>query len=330
MVKIVDIARAAGVSTATVSRVVNNLPGVRPEVEARVRKAIKELGYRPNRAARTLRTHKNRVWALIVVDGSGPFFAELSRGAEDVAYEAGYSVILCNTDEDPRRERSHIDLAVDEGVQGVVLTPSDRGTDVSPLVDAGIPFVLADRTIPGLHADSVIVDNRAGAFEAVTHLVRGGYQRVACITGPLETMTAEQRYKGYCEALAAAGRGLDESLVRVADFKEPGGREAMVDLLRHHQPDAVFVANHSMTVGVLHAIRESSLTVPGEIGIVSFDDMSWSTLLKPTLTAVAQPGYELGIESARILLRRLNGYSGPPQVLTLLPKLVVRESSLRT
>jgi LacI family transcriptional regulator len=325
---IVDVARAAGVSTATVSRVINNLPGVGAEAEARVRRAIEELGYRPNRVARTLRTHKNRVWALIVVDGSGPFFAELSRGAQDIAYEAGYSVILCNTDEDPVREKSYIDLAVEEEVRGVVLTPSDRGTDLSPLVAAQIPFVLADRTIPDQYVDSVIVDNRAGAFDAVTHLISAGYRRIACINGPLETMTGERRYKGYCEAIAAAGWELNESLVRTTDFKEAGGRAAMMDLLDHERPDAVFVANHSMAVGVLHAIEELGLAIPKEIAIVSFDDMSWSTLLRPPLSAVAQPGYELGVESARLLLRRLNGYSGPPQMLTLFPSLIVRGSSL--
>lgn len=326
---IVDVARSAGVSTATVSRVLNNRPGVDAGLETRVRETIRELGYQPSRAARTLRTHKTPVWALIVADGTGPFFAEVTHGVEDVAFASDYLLVLCNANEDPAKERAYMDLAVAEEVGGVVLTPASRRTDLSPLIAAGIPVVLVDRTLRTRYADSVIVDNVSGAFEAVAHLLAGGYERVACITGPHDTTTGDRRYVGYCEAMAAAGREVDRSLVRVADFREAGGRRAMRALLdQERRPDAVFVANQSMAVGALQVIDEAGLEIPNDIGIVSFDDMSWSTLLRPPLTAVAQPAYDLGVESARMLLRRLEGYSGAPQVITLLPTLVVRGSSV--
>jgi LacI family transcriptional regulator, galactose operon repressor len=327
---IVDVSRAAGVSTATVSRALNDHPNVDPVLKGRVLQAVKDLGYRPSRVARTLRTRRNRVWALIISDvRTGAFFAELVRGVEDIAYGAGYSLFLCNTDEDGAKEASYIELAVAENVAGVIVTPSSDRTDLGPLVRSRIPVVLADRTLPSGYADSVMVDNVSGAQQAVAHLLSGGYKRVACITGPLQTTTGGRRYVGYCKALAEAGIPADESFVRVADFREAGGRSAMEDLLgMRRRPDAVFVANHLMTIGALHAIDQAGLAIPRDVAFVSFDDMSWSTLLRPRLTAVAQPACDVGVESARLLLSRLDGYSGAPRLVTLPATLVIRESSV--
>jgi LacI family transcriptional regulator len=329
MTTIVDVARAAGVSTATVSRVLNNHPQVDPRLAAAVLQTVKDLGYRPSRVARSLRTRTNRVWALIISDiRTGPFFGDVVRGVEDVAYAAGYSLFLCNTDEDAAKEASYIELAVAENVAGVILTPSGPRTSLAPLVTFGIPVVLADRTLPDHQADSVLVDNMAGASEAVSHLLAGGYRRVACITGPLATTTGFRRHAGYCKALSEAGIELDDSLVRVADFRERGGELAMKELLAQAgRPDAVFVTNHLMAIGVLHALADAKLAIPTDIAIVSFDDMSWASLLNPPLTAVAQPAYDLGVESARLLLSRLEGYSGAARQVTLSPSLVVRGSS---
>ncbi len=330
MTTIVDVARAAGVSTATVSRVLNNHPQVDPRLAASVLQAVKDLGYRPSRVARSLRTRRNKVWALIISDiRTGPFFGAVVRGVEDVAYEAGYSLFLCNADEDPAKEASYIELAVAENVAGLILTPSGPRTDLSPLVDFGIPVVLADRTLVSQQVDSVLVDNAAGAYEAVNHLLAGGYEHIACITGPLTTTTGFQRHVGYCKALEDAGIALDESLVRVADFRELGGQLAMEELLlaESGRPDAVFVTNHLMTLGVLQAIAQAKLVIPADVAVVSFDDTPWAPLLQPSLTAVAQPAYDLGVESARLLLSRLQGYTGAARMVMLSPSLNVRESS---
>jgi LacI family transcriptional regulator len=329
MTTIVDVAQAAGVSTATVSRVLNNHPQVDAQLAAAVRKAVKDLGYRPSRVARSLRTRTNRVWALIISDvRTGPFFGSVVRGVEDVAYEAGYSLFLCNTDEDQAKEASYIELAVAENVAGLILTPSGARTDLSPLLNYGIPVVLADRTLPSEQADSVLVDNVSGACKAVKHLLAGGYERIACITGPLTTTTGYQRHVGYCKALEEAGLPVDPALVRVADFRELGGQIEMQELLtQRKRPDAVFVTNHLMTVGALQAIDQAKLAIPGDIAVVSFDDMPWSSLLKPSLTAVAQPAYDLGVEAARLLLSRLEGYTGAARTVTLSTTLQVRGSS---
>ncbi|MGB9183283.1 MAG: LacI family DNA-binding transcriptional regulator [Solirubrobacteraceae bacterium] len=325
---ITDVARSAGVSTATVSRVLNNHPRVDPSLAAAVRRAAKQLGYRPSRVARSLRTRRSQVWALLVSDIRNPFFTEMVRGVEDVAYAAGYSLILCNAEEDPVKEASYLELAVAESVGGVILTPTTTATDLTALSEFGIPAVLADRTIRSQGADSVVIDNAGGAQRAVEHLIGGGYQRIACITGPLDKTTGSARYAGYRAALSTAGRALDESLVRIANFRETGGRLAMQELLAvKPAPDAVFVANNLMTIGALHAIADAGLSIPDQIAVVGFDEMSWATLLRPALTTVAQPTYDLGVETGRLLRSRIEGYAGAARTVTLTPSLRVRESS---
>jgi LacI family transcriptional regulator len=237
-------------------------------------------------------------------------------------------LFLCNHDEDPAKEASYIDLAVAENVGGVILMPSGPRTALMPLASSGTPLVLIDRVLSGQEADAVIADNVAGAYEAVRHLLTGGYERIACVTGPLTITTGSQRYAGYRRALEEAGIALDESLVRVSDFSEEGGRLAMRELLEQStRPDAVLLANLLMTIGGLDTIHRAELAVPDDIGVVGYDDMSWASLLSTPLTTVAQPTYEMGMESARLLLSRLQGYSGAARIVTLPPSLRTRASS---
>lgn len=328
MTTIIDVAMAAGVSTATVSRVLNNHPQVDPELVATVQRAVESLGYRPSRVARSLRTRQSRVWALIISDIRNPFFTDMVRGVEDVAYAAGYSLVLCNAEEDPAKEASYLELAIADNVGGVILTPAGAATDLSLLMSRKVPVVLVDRSVPGAEADVVAVDNVGGSRAAVEHLIAGGYERIACITGQLSITTAAERYAGYCAALEGAGIALDADLVRCGSFREPGGLESMRALLAlERRPDAVFVSNNVMTIGALHAIRDARLEIPRDIAVIGFDDMSWATLMRPQLTTVAQPIYDLGAETARLLLSRIDGYSGEPRHLRLAPTLQIRESS---
>jgi LacI family transcriptional regulator len=328
---IFDVARQAGVSTSTVSRVMNGNDRVDPRLAARVTRVARELNYRPNQTARGLRLRQNRVWALVISDiRTGPFFADVVRGVEDVAYEAGYAMFLCNTDEDPAKEAGYLELAIAENVAGVILTPSSPSTDLASLFEAGIHVVVADRKLPGHRADTVVGDNVAGAMRGVEHLLQNGYRRVACITGPLSTTTGSERLVGYRLALEQAGAAAEDSLVRAADFREQGGYQSMQELLeREPRPDAVFVANNRMAAGALQAIEEAKLAIPDEIGVVGFDEISWTNLLRTALTTVTQPAYDLGHESARLLLSRLDGYSGSPRTVVLPTTLHVRASSLR-
>ncbi len=328
MTTISDVAHAAGVSTATVSSVLNDNPNVRPHLVEKVRKAIDSLNYQPSRVARSLRTHRAQVWALIVSDIRNPFFTDMVRGVEDIAYTEGYSLFLCNAEQDPVKEASYLSLALAERVAGVIVTPTKDTLDVGALLNRGVAVVTADRKLRNHDVDSVVVDNVLGAKRAVQHLVDGGYTRIGCITGPLDVTTGAERFTGYRLALEEAGIPLLESLIRTGDFRETGGRRAMQELIHlSRRPDAVFVGNNLMTMGALYAVAEAGLVVPADVAIVSFDDMAWASLLKPSLTSVAQPIYDLGVETARLLLSRIAGYSGAARTVILTPSLVIRESS---
>lgn len=315
-------------SPATVSRVLNGHPGVDATLAERVRMAVGQLAYRPSRAARTMRTHRAAVWGLVISDIRNPFFTDMARGVEDRALETGYSVVLCNTDESRPKERAYLNLVLDERMAGVIIAPaSGGGTDIEPLVAANIPIVLVDRTTD-LGVDSVVIDNHAGARMAVEHLLAQGYTRIACITGPVTTTTGRDRALGYVAALGSAGLPVDEQLLVYADFRYDGGYAAATSLLAMPEPpDSMFVANNLMTVGALAAIRHAGRRVPGDVGVVAFDDLPLAELLDPPLTTIGQPTYEIGEQAARLLLDRLAGCDDPARHIVLTPTLRVRGSS---
>jgi LacI family transcriptional regulator len=326
-----DVARAAAVSPATVSRVLNGNSTVSPDRAARVVEAAAALGYQPHGPARALRQQRTRLWAVIVSDIQNPFFTAMVRAIEDVGRAEGHRVVLCNSDEDPAREASYIEVAVAERMGGVVIAPaSDRSSRVEPLLDRQIPVVTVDRGLRHSRelVDSVMVDNRAGALAATEHLISGGAKRVACITGPARASTASERLVGYRSALRKAGREPLSDLVRHADFRLEGGYAAARDLLRsRRRPDALFVTNNLMTLGALQAIADLGLHVPTDVAIVGFDDAPWATLTTPPLTVVAQPTLEIGREAARLLATATEDMATRHVVLA--PTLIVRQSSIK-
>jgi LacI family transcriptional regulator len=330
MATIYDVAQQAGVSAATVSRVLNGHPSVDPQLAERVRAAVEELDYRPNALARNLRRSRTSLWAVIISDVGNPFFTSLVRGVEDVAQSSGYSVVLCNSDEDPEKEANYVTVALAEQMAGVIVSPSGQAEGVKRLLDAGTPVVLIDREVPGVNVDSVLVDNEHGAAEATTHLIASGYQRIGCITGPATLSTAERRLRGYRQALTDAGRTYDEALVRHSDFREHGGYESMASLLDADvKPDAVFVANNLMAVGALECLVARNVSVPDEMGIVGFDDLPWADLVRPALTTVGQPTYELGRTAAQLLAERIGEAEKSPSTVVLKTELHVRATSHR-
>lgn len=326
---IADVARAAGVSPATVSRVLNGTSEVSADRAERVRAAVAELRYQPFSAARALRRQLTDVWAVIVADVENPFFTSVVRGIEDAGRELGYRVVLCNSDEDLKKESDYIEVAITERMAGVVIAvASTRQSNLEPLLSRGVPVVAIDRRPAGGSVDSVLVDNRGGAAEATTHLIERGARRVACITGPRRVSTATERLAGYKDALAAAKRPFDESLVKREDFRQAGGYEAVASLFRQRErPDALFVANNQMAVGALQALQDLDVRVPDDVAIVSFDDAPWATLIRPQLTVVAQPTHEIGRAAAELLATAKNHKGGPPREVVLAPKLIIRESS---
>lgn len=330
MASLTDVARHANVSIATVSRVINNSDKVVPETRDLVHKAMAELGFKPNRVARRLRQRGGvrHLLGLIIPDIQNPFFAELARGVEDVAYANKFAVMLCNSDEDLKKEEFYIDVLRSESVDGIILPPiSERDPVVLKLIECGIPVVTVDRSLTHRAMDKVEVDNRRGAFEAVEHLIKLGHRRIGLIAGRLNVSTSRERRLGYDDAMAAHKLPVQSQYIRGGDFKQASGRamaEELLDLAE--RPTALFVLNNLMTVGALEAIHRRKLRVPQDVAVIGFDDLPWAEALDPPLTVVRQPAYEVGQAAAELLLKRLSEPTRSETHLKLLPKLVLRSS----
>jgi LacI family transcriptional regulator len=324
-----DVAKLAGVSVATVSRVLNNNPNVSPELRSKVLKAVEELNYRRDRVARSLRVRTSLIIGLIISDIQNPFFTSVVRGVEDAAYDHGYTLLLCNSDEDPAKERLYIDIMLAERVAGVIISPVAEVDNYSnTLLQAGVPIVAMDRRMRDLDVDTVVVNNVEGAYQAVSHLIELGHRQIGFIGGPSRTTTGRERQEGYKKGLSDHGLVVDPNLVRVGDFKQDSGHWAACELLAlEDRPTALFAANNLMTLGTLNAIHEEGLSIPQDIAIVGFDDMPWAPSLAPPLTAVAQPTYELGRTAADLLLKRIADAQRPIKQICLETTLVIRESS---
>jgi LacI family transcriptional regulator len=255
-----DVAALAGVSTATVSRALNGKSTVDPVLAERVARAVEELGYTPNGLARSLRRRETAVLALIISDVENPFFTAIARGVEDAAQAAGYSVMLCNSDENTAKERRYVEVAAQERLAGVIMSPTTGDSDVRPLTTHRTPIVTVDRRLASADCDAVLLDSRAAARDAVSHLVSQGYQRIGCIAGPPGVTTADDRLDGYRDGLREAGRKYAAKLVRRCEFREAGGREAATQLLtKPDPPDALLVSSSTMSVGVLQVMAELGL-----------------------------------------------------------------------
>nr|WP_269151140.1 substrate-binding domain-containing protein [Spelaeicoccus albus] len=285
------------------------------------------MGYRPNAVARNLRRRRTSVWALVITDIENPFYTAVARGVEDAARSNGYSVLLCNSDEDQEREARYLQVAAGEHVAGLILAPRNASTDVSELRAAGIPVVVVDRSC-GAELDTVRTKSSEGARIATEHLLAEGWRRPACITGPADAETAEARHAG--SVLAVDAHGTDD-LTRHVSYDSEGGRAAAADLLDSDaRPDAFFVANSMLALGVLGELRRRALRVGSDVGLVMFDDAPWARLLDPAISVVSQSAYEMGGRAGELLLDRLSG-SGPaePRNEYLPATLIVRESSRR-
>jgi LacI family transcriptional regulator len=328
MVKISDVAREAGTSVATVSRALNHNDRVDPELVGRVIAAATRLGYKPNQLARNLRRQRTNLWVLIISDIENSFFTSIARGVEDVAQQNGYSIVLCNADEDEKKEERYVDLAANELAAGVILSPHSAQARIEPLITKSIPLVAIDRSLD-LPVDFVTTDSRGGARAATQHLLAQGWRRPACITGPKSAETAELRRLGYEDALSAA----DPRASRVVHqrFHIDGGRAGAAHLLEHGTPpDSFFAANAVLALGVLEELRSRGLRPGSDVGLICFDDMPWAPFTDPPISVVSQPAYQIGARAAALLTERINGtLHGPPQRIVLDTTLVVRGSSLR-
>ena len=325
-----DIAQAAGVSTTTVSHVVNNTRYVDPETRSRVLQSMAALGYQPNFLARSLRKGESKTIGLIVPDAANLFFAEVARKIEDYGFQQGYSVILCNSDNNPEKQTSYINTLLAKRVDGVIFISSGGAdNDLARLLANQVPVVVADRDVPLELADVVLVDNEQGGYDATRHLIELGHRRIACITGPHELSPSMQRVEGYRRAMQEFHLELNPDYIVAGDFTFHSGGLAMDLLLkRFPRPEAVFVSNDMMAFGAMSAIRKAGFEIPDDISVVGFDDIELSSAIIPALTTVAQPFDDIALQVTRLLVQRMiDKRNGDNQRLILKAALVKRESA---
>jgi LacI family transcriptional regulator len=328
-ITILDVARRAGVAPITVSRVVNQSGYASPATRARVESAVAALGYVPNTLARSLRSHRTHTLALVLTDITNPFFTLAARGVEDAAAEAGFTLIICNTDESEEKERRYIRMLLEKQVDGILLVPARGRIQSVRWVEAQqTPLVLLDRRLPGRPADTVRCDSAGGAFQLTRHLLEGGHRRIAMLSGPKGVSTADDRIRGYRRAMAESGLKNLAMVLRGSFTCESGAGMTRQLLALKPRPTAVFAANNFLAFGVLRALHEAGITVPEQMSLVTFDDLPANLQLEPFLSVASQPAYEMGQTATRLLLDRvLHRSLSPPREIVVPPQIIVRQSS---
>ncbi len=323
-----DVAALAHVSPATASRSLNGDLTVRRDKRDRVAAAAEQLGYRPNALARNLRRQRTSAIGVIVSAIDNPHFSEMVRNIEDEAYRHGYRVLVCNTDEDARKQAAYLRVLADERVGGVIISPSDpAGAEIGELIDAGIPVVAFDREVVDPRADAVVGDNAASVREATQLLIDLGHRDIACVSGWHTVGPSAERQTGYTAAMEAAG------LVPVTietNSRIDGGRSAVIQLLsRPTRPTALIVANNLMVIGALEAARGHRLRIPDDLAIIGVDDPFWAPFTDPPLTAIAQPVRDMAVTAMSLLTERMRGARAEPRRIALRFELKWRASAGR-
>ena len=323
-----DVAKRAGVSTATVSHILNGTRGVADETRAKVLSAVHDLGYRPSAIARSLRTKSTGTLGIIVSDISNPFSTAVVRGIEDVARENSHNVILCNTDESEARADHYLKVLLSKRVDGLILAPTGRLTSSLEMFSAtGTPLILIDRLADGIALPYVGVDNVAGARGAVEHLIADGHRRIGVISGLPNVSTSSDRMKGYCLAFQSNGLDVISDYIHTGYSSVQGSLRVACDLIRMPKPPtAIFTTNNLMTLGALIAFQNLGVHCPNDIAILGFDDHDWAEIFSPPVSVVRQPMYEIGSTAARLLFRAIQGESLPPEKHLLQTELIIRGS----
>jgi LacI family transcriptional regulator len=322
-----DLARYAAVSTSTVSNVLNNARYVRPSTREHVEKAMKELGYHPNKLAQAMVQKYTRTIGVIIPDNANPFFSELVRGVEEILSNSGYFVFFGNSENDPNKERYYLQGYLERHVDGLLIAIASE-TDYKDLFDlsANLPIVLVDRAIRDWTGDCVVPDNETGMQLAVGHLVSLGHQSIALINGDTRLSTAKERRKGFEASIQSFG--LSPASISEGVFSVDSGYIQTVSLLHNTQrPTAICAANDLLAIGAMRAIFEADLRIPEDISIVGYDDIPFASFIHPSLTTISQSARSIGTESAQLLLKRLRNPQETPQRIIMNPKIIIRHST---
>lgn len=330
MVTIRDVAKHAGVSPITVSRVINDSDYVSDATRARVEAAIDELKYVPNMLGPSLRFKQTLTLALVLTDITNPFWTTVARGVEDVAQASGYSIILCNTDESQEKQEQYLNMLLRRRIDGIVLVPAQSAPEPVEMIQKhGVPVVVLDRQIPNLEVDIVRADSENGAFQLTSHLISLGHRRIAMLAGPETVSTAQDRVHGYKRALGRAGLPDEATSIYWGAFTIESGRE-MADRAFSEHPDltALFAANNFIAIGAMQVMREKGVVVPDAVALVTVDDIPPTFTINPFLTVARQPALEMGQQAAQLLLDRVTNQDNDGYQHIILPtELIIRASS---
>ncbi|VVP24311.1 Ribose operon repressor [Pseudomonas fluorescens] len=328
MATIKDVAALAGISYTTVSHVVNNTRPVSKEVRLKVEAAIKSLDYVPSAVARSLKAKTTATIGLLVPNSLNPYFAELARGIEDYCERNGYCVILCNSDDNPQKQRSYLRVLLEKRVDGLIVASAGGDSGLAQgLAGVKTPMVIVDRGLDGVDADLVRIDHEYGAYLATRHLLELGHRDIATIGGPASTSVAQMRQAGFRRALKEAGIDVSPARMLESDFTSTGGYNAATTLLASDPPSAIFAGNDMIGIGVLRAAAERKVRVPSELSVIGFDDIQMSRYVYPALTTVGQSILQLGEMAAEVLLRRIATPSLVTDQRIVTPSIVLREST---
>lgn len=330
-VTINDVAARAGVSKTTVSHYLNGrYDSMSKETKENIAQVVEELGYRPNALARSLKQKKTHTIGAIVANILNPFSTSIIRGVEDYCNQHGFSLILCNADEDPVKEREYLEVLADKQVDGLIINTTGHNNDLIKNLNLHLPVVLIDRKVPEINTDTVTSDSRKGVQLMIDHLIKLGRSEIAFFTMPYhEVSPRTERVLGYRQALASHGIACKPHLLVETVLDEAAVIRAVETVLASPEPPAaIFGANNLMTMAVVKALKKLNISIPRDIAVVGFDDWDWAELIDPPVTVVSQPTYAMGQEAATLLIKRLKSKrnSRKPAVILFDPELVIRKS----
>jgi len=327
-----DVAKKAGVSSATVSAVLNQNKFVSENLKSKVLKAIEDLEYEPNVIARSLKINRTNSIGIIVGNIVSQAFSIMAKAAEDVANKYKFNLIVCNSDEDPEKELNYLKVLKSNRVEGIILTSTGKNNEyVKGLIESGIKIVLLDRLLEDVNCDAVLLDNEKGGYVATNYLISRGMKKIGIICGPLSITTGKERFNGYIRALQEAGIERDENLIKIGSFKKESGIKLAIELLKGPvKPEAIFVANLDLTLGALEIIKYMKFRIPEDISIIGFDNSEWYKIIDPPLTVINHPIYGYGASAAKLLFEKINmkgeSKEDKPSIKRLKTSLLVRGS----
>lgn len=323
-----EVALQAGVSTATVSNVLNGKKYVSNEVKEQVHSAMQSLNYQPNIIAKSLRIQESRIIGLLISDIANPFFSSVVRGIENELAANDYNILLCNTDSSVEKEREYLEGLIGKRIDGLVVSSAgNTGDYFRSLERTGVPIVFLNRCPEFMNCDVIMTNNTSGAYSATEHLIRHGYSKIAIINGPTSISTGKDRLTGYRRALEDYGMDEQESLVKTGQFDYQSGYEKMKELLEQdYKPDAVFISNNSMTLGGYKYIKEKGIRIPEQLAVIVYDDPEWAELVDPPITSVRQQTYELGVQAAKLIMASIKDKKTKRDIMYMDTSLIIRES----